>query len=77
MDNSTISAAGPPPPRFKVYKPGERPDENRGPEMIAATASLTILALIIVTLRAYVKLRLGTGLAIEDHLMVLAVVRCT
>lgn len=76
MGNSTAAAAGPPPSRFKVYTPGERPNENRGPEMIAATASLTALALIVVTLRVYVKLRFNTGLAIDDYLMVLAVVRC-
>ncbi|KAL8389014.1 hypothetical protein RB595_008862 [Gaeumannomyces hyphopodioides] len=72
MSNST-TAAGPPPP-YKVYLPGERMDESRGNEIIASTVAVTSLALIIVALRVYVKFKFSGGLAIEDYLMVLAVI---
>ncbi|KAL8419251.1 hypothetical protein RB594_002457 [Gaeumannomyces avenae] len=73
MSNST-TAAGPPPPPFKVYLPGERADESRGGEIIGSTVAVTVMALIVVALRVYVKFKHSGGLAIEDYLMVLAVI---
>ncbi|EJT77318.1 hypothetical protein GGTG_07230 [Gaeumannomyces tritici R3-111a-1] len=73
MSNSTTAAAPPPPP-FKVYLPGERADESRGGEIIGSTIAVTVMALIVVALRVYVKFNHSDGLAIEDYLMVLAVI---
>lgn len=64
-----------PPPPFKIYQPGERPDENRGYELMATCVTLTVLADAIVCLRLYVKRSFVRIIGVDDHLMVLAAVR--
>lgn len=70
--NASTAAA---PPPFQVYLPGERPDENRGPEIIATCVALTAIALVIVSLRIFVRIKFVRFLGADDYLMVLAVVR--
>ncbi|EJT75680.1 hypothetical protein GGTG_05612 [Gaeumannomyces tritici R3-111a-1] len=60
------------PPPFHVYLPGERPNENRGPELLATSISLTALALTIVGMRLYVRIRIINSLFTDDYLMVLS-----
>ncbi|KLU91328.1 hypothetical protein MAPG_09849 [Magnaporthiopsis poae ATCC 64411] len=68
--NNASTAAAPPP--FQVYVPGERPDENRGPEIIATCVALTAIALVFVGLRIFVRLKFVRFLGTDDYLMVLA-----
>ncbi|KAL8389065.1 hypothetical protein RB595_008814 [Gaeumannomyces hyphopodioides] len=67
------SATAAAPPAFHVYLPGERPDENRGPEIIATCASLTAVAWVFVSLRLYVRLKFVRFVGTDDYYMVLAV----
>ncbi|KAL8420910.1 hypothetical protein RB596_001900 [Gaeumannomyces avenae] len=60
------------PPPFHIYVPGERPDENRTPEVIATVASLTAVAWAFVSLRLYVRIKFVRFVGTDDYYMVLA-----
>ncbi|KAL8404697.1 hypothetical protein RB594_009528 [Gaeumannomyces avenae] len=70
--NSTAPSGSPPPPPFHVYLPGERPNENRGPELLATSISLTALTLTIIGMRLYVRIKMINNLFTDDYLMVLS-----
>ncbi|TLD07935.1 hypothetical protein PspLS_12180 [Pyricularia sp. CBS 133598] len=65
--------AGPPPP-FKIYLPGERPDVNRGSEILSICVALTLVAIAITALRVYVRRRFLSKLSLDDYSMVMATV---
>ncbi|EJT77364.1 hypothetical protein GGTG_07276 [Gaeumannomyces tritici R3-111a-1] len=66
------SATATAPPPFHIYVPGERPNENRGPEIIATVASLTAMAWAFVSLRLFVRLKFVRFVGTDDYYMVLA-----
>lgn len=75
MANSTTQA----PPSslsYTTYIPGQRPDDNRGPEILATCGSLVGLALFVVCLRIWVRLSYIRKIAADDYFMMAAMVSC-
>ncbi|KAI6350230.1 hypothetical protein MCOR25_010571 [Pyricularia grisea] len=69
-DGSATAAASP----YKVYLPGERPDENRASEILTICIVLTLLAVGFTALRVYVRMRFLSKLAWDDYSMVMATI---
>ncbi|TLS31286.1 hypothetical protein PpBr36_02330 [Pyricularia pennisetigena] len=71
QDGSGTGASASP---FKVYSPGERPDENRGGEILTVCIVLTLMAMAITILRVYVRRKFLNKLSLDDYSMIMATV---
>ncbi|KAL8404637.1 hypothetical protein RB594_009480 [Gaeumannomyces avenae] len=75
MNNTGSPPNGAPPPGPPLkFQPGERENYNRGPEIIGVSCTFAAMAFVVVCLRVWVRIRIIRQMAVEDYLMVLAVV---